>query len=342
MYGVFEELATGHSRKKIEGQSDKALSAALEAEVFKNLSRQEQDEFYGTCRKLKIDKYDTELFRIMSMFQYQKRCLDELPAEIEKYKREIAEHSAEIIRLTEEATDSANAIEKHLETIKEFDVLSASPIAKVTEMKKVAEEVVEKTAENLHKVMRTSLKEMGEEAEETMQSVRDNVYAHLDNIVANVHETFESDLQNSLRINMDKVNQIIAEGAGARMRTAEEINADTQALKADIDTIRTLRKEYRAEIRAIKFWNWRWCSAAMLAIVLCSWVFFHLNYRTRLHNMQDVVVRQVGENQAVLTTLARENRRLELSTRENGNRMLFIRNAEGWTTVEKHGVIEFK
>ena len=77
-------------------------------------------------------------------------------------------------------------------------------------------------------------------------------------------------------------------------------------------------------------------------IVLCSWVFFHLHYRTRLHNMQDVIVEQVGENQAVLTTLARENRKLELLTRENGNKMLFIRNAEGWTTIEKHGVIEFK
>jgi hypothetical protein len=80
----------------------------------------------------------------------------------------------------------------------------------------------------------------------------------------------------------------------------------------------------------------------MAAVILCSWIFFHFQYKSRLNDIQDVVAGQIGDNHAVLTALARANRRLELSTRENGKKILLIRNSKGWTTIEKHGVIEFQ
>ena len=340
MYGVFEELATGKRREKIEGQGDKALSAALEAEVFENLSKQEQDEFYRTCRKLKIDKFDTELFRIMSLFQYQRRYLDEIPVEIVKHKKELEKHREEIVTLSEQAAEGADEIEKHLETIKELTANTVNPLTTMTER---ATEIVEKTTGKLHQVMRDNLKDMEVEAGQAVQGIRDEIYATLNNIFVNVQETFERDLRESLHINhIDVINQSVVEVAQSRVKTAEMIKEDTLVLDKELNTIKALGKEYRAEVRAIKWANWRWCSASMLVIVLCSWFFFHLNYRARLSEMRDVVVSQAGENQAILSALAKGNRRLELGTHENGNKMLLIRNAKGWTTFENHGVIEFK
>ena len=327
-------------QEKIEGQSDKSLSTALEAEVFSTLSKQEQDEFYKTCRKLKIDKYDTELFRIMSLFQYQKRYLEDLPAEIEKHKKELEKHRAEIVTLSEQAAGGANAIEKHLETITALSAQAEDPIMKV---RKSASDVVTTTANNLNRIMRDNLKEMEVEVGETMKGMSDNVNANLNNIFVNVRETFEKDIQKSLDINhMDLINQSVVEVVASRAKTAKKIKKDNDILNKELDAIRTLRKEYRADVIAIKWANWRWCSASMIVIIVCSWFFFYLHYKSRLNETRDAIVRQVGENQSILSTLAKANRRLEFTNLENGNKMLLIRNSKGWTTLENHGVIEFK
>jgi hypothetical protein len=80
----------------------------------------------------------------------------------------------------------------------------------------------------------------------------------------------------------------------------------------------------------------------MTVLIICSWIFFHNHYKTKLADIQDVIVGQVGENNTVLSELTKANRRLELSKREDGSKVLLIRNSKGWTTLENHGVITFK
>ena len=340
MYMGYAQYFTGEQRAERKHREENKFAEELEAGILRQLDEKQQKEYLEMCRKLQIDKFDLEMFRILSLFQYQKRYLDDLPAEIEKHKKRLEEHGEELTRLSEQAADGANEIEKHLETIKEFAAQTENPITKVKEM---AEEVVETTAENLHKVMRDNLKDMEVEAGQAMQGMRDEIYANLNNIFVNVQETFENDIQKSLQINnLDVINQSVAEVAKSRLKTAEKIKEDTQVLNKELDAIKELRKEYRADVRAIKWANWRWCSASMLVIVLCSWIFFYFHYQARLDNDKSVIVRQVAENQAVLSTLAKANRRLELANHENGNKMLLIRNSKGWTTFENHGVIEFK
>jgi predicted nucleic acid-binding Zn-ribbon protein len=329
-----------HPSEQKEWLDDKTLTAALETEVFNNLSQKEQAEFLNKCRMLKITKFDTELFRIMSLFQYQRRYLEEIPAEIEKHKREMEKYREEVIRLTEQASDGADTIQKRLEEIKEFHGQTEDPVKKATT---TATEVVEKMSENLHHTMRTKLKEMEGETDEALHSVRDDVYAHLNNIFCNVQESFCKDLQKCLQTGSAQVmNQILGESLEERSAAAALMNEETRALKSMADTVRKARKDYLSDVRSTKWANWRWCSIAMTAVVLCSWVYFHLFYKEKMEVERTAFARNIRENQAVLDELAKYDRKVELAdSNKKGFRAIILRDSSGWSSG-KHGVIEFK
>ena len=83
-----------------------------------------------------------------------------------------------------------------------------------------------------------------------------------------------------------------------------------------------------------------------LIAVLASWVFFHFRYEARFTENRisalNSLIQQVEQNKDVLFELSKANRRIELHYADNGNKRLAVRNAEGYTSTEKAGVIEFK
>ena len=68
----------------------------------------------------------------------------------------------------------------------------------------------------------------------------------------------------------------------------------------------------------------------------------HYRYEKRLDNAHAAIINQVQDNYAVLLELAKSNSRLELSTGDKGQKLLAVKNATGWTSSDKRGVIEFR
>jgi hypothetical protein len=327
-------------RKETKWQKDKVLAAALEAEIFRNFTREEQDDFFNKCRKLKIDKFDIELFRLLSMLQYQKRHLEDIPREIEKHKKELDGHMEEVKKLSGQVNDSANVIEKNLEKIKEVAAQTVDPIA---ETAKTAEQVVETTANNLHKVMRKSLEEIEQEANDTMGSISDCVYSRIHHLFTDIDENFENDFLQRLELNIGKINQSLVRGTDMCAKLSRKMKQEAKALNTDIDAMRKMHKSFKSNLRKITLTNWRVYAVATLVFVLCSWALFHGHYKMQVAEVKQTAIRRIGQNQEILTSLAKSDRVIEQrDSDKKGYRSIVIRNAEGWTSTNKHGVIDYK
>jgi len=355
MYGVFGELAAEQRREK---QPDSVLSDELEAEVFRNLSSQEQNEFYSMCRKLKIDKYDTELFRIMSLFQYQKRYLEDIPSEIEKHKKELEKFLEETEKLARQTRQSSEEIDRHLSQVVELNSQTQAPLQSIQSQ---AKEVVGKTAGTLHREVRNGLDNIkagitahfagiNTEVNNTLKTMRNDIHATMDNIIAQMKETLKADIQKALKVGeMEETNNAVSKAIELRKEAVEALKAESAALvkealalKAERAAFEKERKQYRGDTVMTCWVNWRFSAIMLAGFIFSFWLFFHNRYVGQVAESREMIIGQVDENRAVLLELAKTGHKIELGKDDKGRQQLFVRNASGWTTPDKRGVINIR
>ena len=339
-----------------ERRNSKNLAEEFETNIRRSLSEKEQATLDRLARKLKLDIYDVEFFRILliasDFYEQYRTAFESIPAELEKHRKQIEEYAASAGTLTEEAQLNVEEIEKCLTTVQE---LSAQTDRRLHDISKSADDVVDTMTRAIHFSMRRGLDDIRRGIEKvftgidgdvksTLDNMRSDINAAINSLVINLQATFPEDIKKGLQLGkLEELNKTVTEAIEARKTAVGLLKTEAQALKEEIDTVKSARAAYRADIKAVQWANWRWCSIAMAAVILCSCVFFHFHYSARLEAETDDAIARVGENSAVLDALAETKRRLELTTDDKGAKLLIMKNAKGWTSADKkHGVIEFK
>ena len=96
--------------------------------------------------------------------------------------------------------------------------------------------------------------------------------------------------------------------------------------------------------RRFRFWTYAVCGGLIVwASVLISWSYLHGLYADRIATECEALVKQTQQNRAVLLQLSKSRRTLELlQDHEHPNRRLLVmKDASGWQSASKQGVIEF-
>ena len=181
--------------------------------------------------------------------------------------------------------------------------------------------------------------------------IKEAVTKNTNGLSENIRNIIESVLtQNSLTEAGSNINKIVndVERQVARLteagnnihKTADDINK--QIVSKSQETIETVRKTMKWKHRKIV------ASAAIVMIVaifVSSWTFHYYRYREKLMEDRIRVANDIGENQEVLIELSKYNRRLSFMVmpdgENKGKKVLEVKNAEGYTTVSKAGLIVF-
>ena len=102
--------------------------------------------------------------------------------------------------------------------------------------------------------------------------------------------------------------------------------------------------ELRANVRNIRRAHWRAYALAACSVIAVFWIGIHYLYRQQLEQERVAVIAQIEGNRDVLLELARSNRNLELIYDEKDPelKLLSMKDATGWTSTGKRGVIEFR
>jgi len=176
-----------------------------------------------------------------------------------------------------------------------------------------------------------------------MSDMRSEMLSTIVNIVDDIKEKFNARISGVLKVSrLGEIDKSLFDAVERRKTVTELINDATETLKTSKEEFHRARKNYRADIRATMWANWRWCAIAMMAVIFSSWVFFNHQYSAKLSVQREIIFTHIEENRAVLAELAKYGRRMEMSFSDKGNRVFLIRNAEGWTSTDKHGAIEIR
>ena len=99
----------------------------------------------------------------------------------------------------------------------------------------------------------------------------------------------------------------------------------------------------RNDVRVIRVTHVFSCLVASLVLIFIFWGCLFYQFEQKEAEIRNAVSAEIKVNQDILSTLVKTRHNFELVTDTNNPRrkLLFIKNAKGWTTLDKYGVIEF-
>jgi len=169
-----------------------------------------------------------------------------------------------------------------------------------------------------------------------------DVHVSLNNIYSSVGEAAD---KASRRI-INNIEKTLAPLSDAVKKALPSQLADLEnAAKSFNKAIKTSKRASAEIQKNIKYMQWRHYRAFTLAVffvILGLWGFIHYWYEQQFNERCAAIAARFEENQTILLELAKSNRRLELAIDDNGSKLLSMKNAEGWNSKDKRGVIEFK
>jgi len=92
-------------------------------------------------------------------------------------------------------------------------------------------------------------------------------------------------------------------------------------------------------MRRVHLWSFAVAAFCLVAIFCIS---AHFWYKDRFEKHCALVISQAAHNQDVLLELALSKRKLEVAVDANGAKLLVMKNAKGWSSLNNSGVIEYK
>ena len=167
---------------------------------------------------------------------------------------------------------------------------------------------------------------------------------HLTSEAALVNESLKN-IHSHVEDAAEKASSVISNRMTAVLEKALPLANLSEAGRVFTDAVESGKEaaaELRNNIKIIRRAHYRNFALAAVSLILVFWVFIYGWYELRLERERAAFVSQFEDNRAILLELAKSRRRLELTTGEKGSRLLIMRDATGWTSKDKHGVIEFK
>lgn len=116
-------------------------------------------------------------------------------------------------------------------------------------------------------------------------------------------------------------------------------DAIAQSKKAAI-----LLHQNAAIVKKSQLWTYALCSLVIVcSLVAVSWFWLHRSYEDQLATKYETLVKQNDRNRVILLRLSKLNRSLELQLDpdRSGHGFLILKDATGWQSATKQGVIEF-
>lgn len=182
-------------------------------------------------------------------------------------------------------------------------------------------QVIQET-EKIHQ----DLTQIQKHVEEAMRQSAPSMASHMaEQITADIEQKVLSPLQNRL----DKL-------AGSNKAFDDAIVRNNKAAAA-LEKSTTMARRFR-------FWTYALGGCAVVcSFVLVFWFFLHRWYADQIDQECAELIKQVKTNRAVLQQLSKSHRTLELlqDPTQPNRKLLIMKDASGWQSASKQGVIEF-
>lgn len=277
-----------------------------------------------------------------------------MPSEIQQslFKDLVAEipdqHKAEFYRTLHEAGISPNDMElakllKALQLYKSYyETIPAAVLGAADRIKQLKHEI-EHLSDSAHDSSEAGAKLAGQVVQEA-EKVRQGL--------TEIHRYIEAALRQSAENLASRMAELLSAGIEKTvlLPLKSRLNELAQSSEAFVDAIarnnQAAASLEKSTNSARRFHLGTYVLGGCLiacSLVLVSWFFIHRWYADRIEQERAALVEQIRMNDRVLTQLSKSHRTLELRPDpQNPNRKLLVmKNASGWQSTSKCGVIEF-
>ena len=281
-------------------------------EIVNGLADAQKADFLKTLNEVGISQHDKELAKLFRALQIYKDYYETIPESIQKTV-------AQISKMNMRAEQINGACENSLNQLLQY------------------EGQVNEALRKIHLNIDEAVKKAGAVVSKHMADAKNNINADIaatkDKISADITAaavTASNNAATHLSAALEKAIPLpIMEEAGEVLMNVVESGKEAfEELGKNIKIIKHVHYKSYATV------------ALTLFMVFCygtySW------YKTQYEKDCAAMVRQIDSNRDVLLELARAKRKLELTIHDNGNKLLVMKNATGWTTTSKNGVIEYE
>jgi hypothetical protein len=276
------------------------------AEAFEKLADGLPDdhkaEFFRVLHETGISRHDMALAKLLRTLQLYKVYYESIPDSVLKAVAEIEKHKTEIKELTSLAEQCADAGEKSFDRI-------TQEAAQVNESLKSIHTHIEDAAGKASAAVSNRLTAA---MEKTFSGLTEAGKVFSDTVASNKQQAAEL---------LKEANKVFSDAAASGRQASEEL---------------------RKNIKAIRWAHIIVYALAAVFTIMGAWAYIHSRYEIRLEDARAAIVSQNKDNHAVLMELSKSNRWLDITINDKGNKLLIMKNATGWTSFDKQGVIEFK
>ena len=276
------------------------------------LTDNQKSDYFRSLREAGISQNDTELAKLFRALQIYKDYYETIPESIQKTV-------AQISKMNMRAEQINGACENSLNQLLHY------------------EGQVNEALKKIHLNIDEAVKKAGAVVSKNMADAKNNINADIvatkDKISADIAAaaiTASDNAKTHLTAALEKAIPLpIMEEAG-------------EVLMNVVESGKEAFEELGKNIKIIKHVHYKSYAAVALTLFMVFCYGTHNWYKTQYKKECAVMVRQIDSNRDVLLELARAKRKLELTIHDNGNKLLVMKNATGWTTTSKNGVIEYE
>ncbi|MDR0841845.1 MAG: hypothetical protein LBP68_00305 [Acidobacteriota bacterium] len=239
-------------------------------------------------------------------------------------------HKAGIGRQDVEIAKLFRALQLYRAYYEAIPASMAQAVAEIDRLKKEVGELVEQ-ADQSAAASEKLLNRFTQEAAEVGESL------------VKLHSHVEEAAARAAVVVSRRMTEMLSEAMGKTL-PLDALSQAGKTFSAAVAASNQASADLRKNIKVIRRAHRRAYALAACSVILAFWVYIHFQYERKVTEARAAILADVQGNQAVLSELAKARRTLELVTKDKDprRRLLFMKDAKGWTTTEKHGVIEFR
>jgi hypothetical protein len=162
--------------------------------------------------------------------------------------------------------------------------------------------------------------------------VKDAMHKSAEGLTSNLAEILTAGITNSFAPLENRLAQLVV----ANKSFDDAIARSKKAV--------SVLQQSTAMVRRLHLWIYGACSFLIVcSLVSSAWFWLHRRYEDRIAAECATLVKQGEKNRAVLLQLSKSNRTLEFhqDPKRPSRKFLVMKDATGWESANKHGVIEF-
>jgi hypothetical protein len=259
-----------------------------------------------------------------------------------------AQHQAEFFRTLHEAGISPNDVElarllRALQLYKSYYESIPAAVEKAAAGIERIKGEVESFSRDAHQSSETSAQLAGQVIQETERVRKDlvQIQEQIDKGMVQSSESIASRMAGLLSAGIEKTVLLplqtrLAELAGSGKEFGDAIAQSNKAVALLRDNVRVIRRSY--------LWTYGLSGLLIICTLFSgSWICLHYWYADQIEQERAASIGYMEKNRTVLLQLAKSHRMLELiqSPDRPNRKLLIMKDASGWQSAGKCGVIEF-